>query len=222
MLTVCWSPKGGSGTSVVTIGLALTLTSRDESAQTLIVDLAGDIPSILGVDEPRIGISNWITDPSTFDLDHLQFEFRTDLSILPRGNTSLPDRRSGAWSRLVAELDGLSRLGWTVIVDAGLGPIPVELESVATRTYVVVRPCYLGIRRARLIEHSSTAVIVVAEPQRALTSVDIGKVLELPIAAIVPYSPDVARRVDAGVIGSRPSPELVDALSSLVDGWCVP
>jgi len=48
---VCWSLKGGSGTTVVSAALALTLAQRN-NATVRIVDLAGDIPSALGIAEP--------------------------------------------------------------------------------------------------------------------------------------------------------------------------
>jgi hypothetical protein len=93
------------------------------------------------------------------------------------------------------------------------------LESIADHEYVVVRPCYLALRRARLIEHSSDAVIVVTEPDRALKQADIARVLGLPIAATLDVSADIARRVDAGIITSRPSTELTRALAPVVNRW---
>jgi len=60
---VCWSLKGGSGTTVVSAALALTLAQRNNSA-VRIVDLAGDIPSVLGIAEPSgEGVTNWLQQP---------------------------------------------------------------------------------------------------------------------------------------------------------------
>ena len=46
---VCWSAKGGSGTTVVSAALALVLS---QSRPALLVDLAGDLPATLGIAEP--------------------------------------------------------------------------------------------------------------------------------------------------------------------------
>jgi hypothetical protein len=223
VLVVCWSPKGGSGTSVVATGLAI-VDSRSRSAhgtdsRTVIVDLGGDVPAILGLEEPLIGIAEWISDPSAFDIRTLIVENGTEPGVLPRGRAALPESRSGAWSRLAVELAHLSNSDLTIVVDAGRGPIPRELESVADHEYVVIRPCYLAVRRARLIDHSSDAVIVVTEPDRALGQADIARVLALPIAATLDVSADIARRIDAGIITSRPSPALTRAFAPLVDRW---
>jgi len=54
MVTLCWAAKGGSGTTVVTTTLAL-----ESTRPALLVDLAGDIPAVLGMAEPdRPGIAD--------------------------------------------------------------------------------------------------------------------------------------------------------------------
>lgn len=52
MLVVCWLPKGGVGTSVVAAALALRAAA--DGTETLLVDLAGDQPAILGNDATRM------------------------------------------------------------------------------------------------------------------------------------------------------------------------
>jgi hypothetical protein len=223
VLVVCWSPKGGSGTSVVTIGLAIVESRSDtphgKRASTVIVDLAGDIPAILGMDDPLIGLAEWITEPTAFDIRALLIDHGNCLRVLPRGRASLPESRSGAWSRFLLELTDLSNSGCTVIVDAGRGPIPRPMEAVADHQYLVTRPCYLALRRAQFVHHTSKAAIVVTEPDRALRPSDVAKVLGLPIAATLEISADIARRVDAGIISSRPPAELIRALTPVVTRW---
>ena len=49
MITVCWAAKGGSGTTVVAAAMAIAAPTP-----TLLIDLAGDVPAVLGVPEcPR-------------------------------------------------------------------------------------------------------------------------------------------------------------------------
>ncbi|GIU84754.1 MAG: hypothetical protein KatS3mg008_1529 [Acidimicrobiales bacterium] len=59
MLICCWSPKGGTGTTVVAAGVACL---RSESKPTLLVDLGGDM-SLLFQSEtspPAVGLDDWL------------------------------------------------------------------------------------------------------------------------------------------------------------------
>ena len=61
-VVVCWSVKGGSGTTVVAASLAV-LSARHHP--TLLVDLAGDSAIALGAREPAgPGISEWLHSPN--------------------------------------------------------------------------------------------------------------------------------------------------------------
>jgi len=65
---VCWSAKGGSGTTVVAAALALL---RAESRSTVLVDTGGDLPAALGIAEPAgPGIADWMASPAA-DADAL-------------------------------------------------------------------------------------------------------------------------------------------------------
>ena len=215
MLMVCWSPKGGSGTSVVSVGLAIA-ASRLET-RTLIVDIGGDVPAILGMSESPIGLSEWIAQPSAFDIEELFVDGPAGLKVLPSGSSSLPDAVSSSWARLGSELHRLSRSGWTVVIDGARNLSPDSLGPCDVRTLIVVRPCYLSIRRGRLARHRSDGIVFVAEPERVLTPSDVEAVLGTPVVAVVPMRPDISRRIDAGVIAERPPSHLIDALSHLVE-----
>ena len=57
----CWSAKGGSGTTVVAIALATMRGRESQDGGALLVDLAGDCPSAMGVPEPNgPGVSDWL------------------------------------------------------------------------------------------------------------------------------------------------------------------
>ncbi len=69
MLLALWSPKGGSGTSVVAAALALVAAGREE---TRLADLGGDQPAILSLPQlpadagPSGGLAGWLAaGPST-------------------------------------------------------------------------------------------------------------------------------------------------------------
>ena len=58
MLVCFWSPKGGSGTSVIAAAAALVL-ARETDAR--VVDLAGDQPAVLGLaHDPVPGLLDWM------------------------------------------------------------------------------------------------------------------------------------------------------------------
>ena len=55
-VTVCWSAKGGSGTTVVAATLALA-----SPTDSLLIDLDGELPAVLGLPEPAgQGIADWL------------------------------------------------------------------------------------------------------------------------------------------------------------------
>ena len=56
MISVCWAAKGGSGTTVVAAAMTIAATSP-----TLLIDLAGDVPAVLGIPEPDgPGVFDWL------------------------------------------------------------------------------------------------------------------------------------------------------------------
>lgn len=67
---------------------------------------------------------------------------------------------------------------------------------------MVVRPCYVALRRA--VGHAPRAdhVVAIEEPKRALLTADIEVALGAPTIG-VDYSTDVMRAVDAGLVTSR-------------------
>ena len=70
---------------------------------------------------------------------------------------------------------------------------------------LVIRPCYLALRRALNggACPAASAVVVVAEPGRALDDTDVAAVTGLPVIATVALRADIARAVDAGVLADR-------------------
>ena len=53
MSTVFYSPKGGSCTTVTAAAQAvISASSKGDTTPTVIVDLGGDMPAVLGVAEP--------------------------------------------------------------------------------------------------------------------------------------------------------------------------
>ena len=200
MLTICWSAKGGSGTTVVACAMALLAARRGDSM--MLIDLAGDAPAALGVPEPSgPGVHDWVvastTPPSALAAISLTGE--DNLQVVPAGSATA----SHAHPRWAELGEHLAEAGHDVIVDAGTSLPPSGLLDACTQNLLIIRPCYLAVRRAAAAPITPSAIIVVHEPGRALRALDIVAAVGAPVAAEVPIDPLVGRAVDAGLLLAR-------------------
>ncbi len=212
MFISCWSAKGGSGTTVVAATLALLLARSEGEA--LLVDLAGDAPAVLGLPEPAgPGVAEWLraVDAPVGGLAGIEVAAGSGLALAPLGAGSL---RDVPVERAVLLASLLSRDRRPVVVDCGSRPSGVrgELAGAATTSLLVIRPCYLALRRAVALALRPTAVVLVDEPGRSLGRSDVEAVLGVPVSAVVALDPAVARAVDAGLLASRVPRSLARAL----------
>lgn len=224
MLTICWSAKGGSGTSTVTAGLA-ALTAQcqfqhSHSSTTLIIDLAGDLPAIYGVAYPTNGLTDWLTRSIDDDFSDLGIDCGPSIKLIATGSLPLPEATSSLWNRLATIVDEEVTRGNHVFIDVGCHPIPPALlQRVAVharRTLLVLRPCYLALRRAMNDGTESDGVVLITGGGRILIRKDVESVLGLPVVAEVPLDSDIARRVDSGLFHSHLPRALVAGLTVLV------
>jgi hypothetical protein len=213
MLLTCWSVKGGSGTTVVAAALALLL-ARTHPAGALLVDLAGDAATVLGVPEPDgPGITGWLTatDPDSSALARLEADCGKHLRIIGPGQT--PPSFGSAPARgdlLCAALQADAR---PVVADCGvlraddsggvLASARHALAAGASHSLLVTRPCFVAIRRALAAPIRPSGVVLVDEVGRALRRADIEDVLGVPVRAVVDVDAAVARAVDAGLLTTR-------------------
>ena len=215
MLVALWSPKGGAGTSVLAAACALVLARRADGAR--LADLAGDQPAIFALPtDPGTGLADWLAagpEAPADALERLAVQAAPGIALLPRGSIDrtlapLPAAEAGA-ALGVALRDGPV----PTIVDAGTAGVPASraLVEVADLSVVVLRGCYLGLRRA---VHSpllarAAGVALVEEPGRSLGVAEVSDVLDRPVLARIASRPQIARAVDAGVLAAR----LPDALA---------
>ena len=125
--------------------------------------------------------------------------------MLPIGGALLqevhPSGESGA-ALAVALRDGPP-----TVIDLGTANSAVAqgVLEVADISLIVVRPCYLALRRG--VRRASTrrvaGVVLVEEPGRALGVREIADVIGRPVIARVPVREVIARAVDAGVLPTR-------------------
>lgn len=203
-VTTCWSAKGGSGTTVVTAALGLTL-----EPPVLLVDLAGDLPGALGLGDPGgPGAHDWLrSDAAADDLGHLAVDVVPGVELIPAG--AVPVLRDHVrWTDLV---DALAAEHRTVLVDAGTGQPPAAFRD-AGRSLLVTRACYLSLRRAATLDHRPTGVVLVVEHGRALGVRDVEAAVGAPVVAEIAIDPLIARAVDAGLLAARLPHELRSGL----------
>lgn len=213
-----WSVKGGSGCSVTAAVAALLAAERREA---LLVDLAGEQAAILGVaPDASTGLGVWLgrgEPPPPDALARLERPIADRLRLLSfdpddGGQPRPPEERV----ELLAQL--LRRDHRQVVVDVGTGTRPwARLLQQAEDRILVIRPCYLALRRAADAS-TPTGVVLVGEPGRALTAADVSSVVDAPVLVRLPVDPAIARVVDAGLLASRVPRPLRRLNALLTDG----
>ncbi|NNK91339.1 MAG: hypothetical protein HKO87_02810 [Acidimicrobiia bacterium] len=206
MLWTVAGAKGGVGTTVIAAALALECAREHE---VLLVDLAGDQADLLGAaNVAPTGVWDWLAagdDVGPDALDRVTIDVAERVRLLPAG-TSIG--RSVRSERAVQLADMLAGAAAESIVDIGVaGTDPLALESLlmasAGRRILVVRACYLALRRAQRMAVGGHDIVEVHEGGRALSTIDIEGVLGRPVAARVDIDPAIARVADAGLLTSR-------------------
>ena len=197
-LFVCWSVKGGSGTSAVAAMLAVALA---KSEKTLLIDADGDQSFIFGVPRPSEGFRQWLAAGDGVPADallRLTTALTPNLDLVPAGDrTSIRAQRGKEMAFDVS----------MVVVDAGLArdahDIASSLVAQAETSLLVLRPCYLAARRAAATHARIDGLIVVEEARRALSGADLAEVIGAPVVATVPWDAAISRTIDAGRLGRR-------------------
>jgi len=205
VLVCFWSPKGGCGTSIVAAACAL-VAARDGAAR--LADLIGDQPAVLGAaSDPPTGVREWLrvgVDAPVDALERLSVEVAPGLTLLPAGRAPVGDVPPEAGAALGVALRDDPR---PTVADVGVPATPAAdaLLDVADANVVVVRGCYLTLRRAVRMEATAraTGAVLVDEPGRALGAREVADVLGVPVLASVPVRSQTARVVDAGVLATR-------------------
>jgi MinD-like ATPase involved in chromosome partitioning or flagellar assembly len=199
-LVACWSAKGGSGVSAVATGLGLML-AKASGNDVLLVDLGGDLPTVLGLPPAAgPGVYDWLAAGGGSNaLDNLAVGTSAGLRVLPRGTRDQGVSNPGPLVEALLDQDV------PVVVDCGPNGemVGMALAAAAPTSLLVIRPCFLALRRAAESQVRPTALVVVEEYGRVLGHRDIAEALGVPTVARVPWDPMVARAVDAGTLTER-------------------
>jgi hypothetical protein len=201
VFTLCWSVKGGSGTTVIASALAL-ISAR--TSPTILVDLGGDAPAALGLAEPGgPGVFDWLSAPNAPGnaLLRLGAPVVDGLHVVRAGGASATAQIDDeGWQRLA---DACTEATGSIVIDAGTAPVPGLVHERAAQSLLVIRPCYLALRRATQSTGLATGVVLISEPGRALGAHDVQRTLATPVLAEIAWDPAIARSVDAGLLAAR-------------------
>ena len=79
------------------------------------------------------------------------------------------------------------------------------LVEVSDLSVVVIRACYLALRRGAADElvKGASGIVVMEEAGRALGTREVADVLGVPVLATIPVRAAIARVIDAGVLVAR-------------------
>jgi len=210
MIISCWSVKGGSGTTVVAASLALLLGEATGEG-SLLVDLAGDVPAVLGMPEPTTpGAADWLAAGADVPADgwaRLELAAASNVHVVPRGGGPLtPLERVDVLCGLLA----LDRR--TVVIDCGLigarareadGEAALAFAACATHSLLVTRGSYVGLRLAQSPPVHPSGVVYVRDIGCGLEAREVSDVVGAPVWAEVASDPAVMRAVDAGLLSHR-------------------
>ena len=155
MLTALWSHKAGSGVSTTAAAMAVECAKFGEDV--LLVDFGGDLPSILGVDAPAVGVAQLVAPLADGRADSVDAVARVAESVggglwlIGRGlDTSLNERHIDVSdvARFMARLRADHR---RVIVDMGdvaVSAVGEAFLQMADRSILISRLCGLSLHRA--------------------------------------------------------------------------
>jgi hypothetical protein len=189
-----------------------------------LADLSGDQPAIFGLPkDPATGLADWLAlapQVPTDALERLTVDVAPGIVLLPWGDAHAAYAAAADAGAALAV--ALRDAPVPTVADAGLALTPAArgLVEVADHSVVVVRGCYLALRRAvqsPLLDHAA-GVVLVEEPGRSLGAREVADVLGRPVLARVPVRASTARSVDAGVLAARPGDGLLGPVASMLRG----
>ena len=207
-ITALYATKGGQGVTTTTAALAL-LTAQT-GHRTLLVDTGHDLAAALGLPDntDRAGLAEYVEPASRITLSDITTPVAGNLDIISRGTAPIVFS-THTYGLLVGGLGHYDHViidttdnahAWTLHVD---------------HRVLVTRPCYLALRRSTITPRP-THIVLINEPGRALDAKDIEAVTGVPVTATIPYGPDIARTIDAGLLTTRLPRTLTRALRPLV------
>ncbi len=211
MIVAGWSVKGGSGTTVVSTGIARELFTGPRPG--VILDFTGDVSSLLGrSSQPRAGLFDWLLAEHSVAppaLEHLLDTGSPNILREGDGRSSLAGEPY-LLTRLHEGLRWLDTQFGGVVIDVGSATdwIADAMCEAADVSLLVLRPCSLSVRAAAQSNRSVAGIVLVGDGGRSLMPRDIEGLLGVPLLAHVRTNPLIAHCVDNGRFGKAIPREL--------------
>jgi pilus assembly protein CpaE len=229
-ITTVFSPKGGTGKSVVAVNLAVALAAGSRRTALIDLDLQfGDVAIMLGIEPPRT-LHDLLTSPGSLDAEKISgyaSHHPSGLHVLaaplkPEDAESISEARVG-------ELLDAARLGYdAVVVDTSPffhGAVLSTLDRtddllmICTPDVPTLKNVRLTLQTLELLSFPSDRVRVVlnrANARVGFRAPQIGSVLDHDVELELPEDETVAIAVNRGeaVVDYRPQAPFSEALLS--------
>jgi len=211
-LIVVFSPKGGTGKTMLATNLAVALAEEKNRTCLIDVDLQfGDVAIALGLEPTRttsdaLGLRNAVDEHA---LKSLLLPYRSNLTVLP-GPTKPADAEFVSPDLVTNLIEGLLTMHDVVIVDTPpeFNDIVLKILDMADTHLLVATPDLAALKSLRVAIDTLNAIGYPAakrmvilnrdEPNLGLSTSDIRGIMQMPITARIPMHRDVIVSLNRG------------------------
>lgn len=211
-LIVVFSPKGGTGKTMLATNLAVALAEEKNRTCLIDVDLQfGDVAIALGLEPTRttsdaLGLRNAVDEHA---LKSLLLPYRSNLTVLP-GPTKPADAEFVSPDLVTNLIEGLLTMHDVVIVDTPpeFNDIVLKILDMADTHLLVATPDLAALKSLRVAIDTLNAIGYPAakrmvilnrdEPNLGLSTSDIRGILQMSITSRIPMHRDVIVSLNRG------------------------
>ena len=226
-------PKGGTGKTLTSTNLAVSLAQRGQRVALIDLDLQfGDVALCLGL-PPEKTVYDLAQSPGALDYDKLDSFLATHSSgvrtlIAPRR----PDQASAVGAELLREIYAIMRahFDW-VVVDTPPGFTAEVITSIDSSTEVVMvgmldslslKNTKLGLETLELMKYDPDRIFLLlnrAHSRVGISQSDVEAVLGRTPDVFIPSDREIPRTVNEGIpiVVARPQSEPAEAFGRLAD-----
>src|SRR6188508_1759468 len=226
-------PKGGTGKTLTSTNLAVSLAQRGQRVALIDLDLQfGDVALCLGL-PPERTVYDLAQSPGTLDFDKLDSFLSTHSSgvrtlIAPRR----PDQASAVGAELLREIYSIMRahFDW-VVVDTPPGFTAEVITSIDSSTEVVMvgmldslslKNTKLGLETLELMKYPTDNIFLLlnrAHSRFGISQSDVEAVLGRTPDVFIPSDREIPRTVNEGIpiVVARPQSEPAEAFARLAN-----
>jgi pilus assembly protein CpaE len=226
-------PKGGTGKTLTSTNLAVSLAQRGERVALIDLDLQfGDVALCLGL-PPEKTVYDLAQSPGVLDWDKLQ-------AFLPRHSSGVytliaprrPDQASAVGAELLRDVYGILRANFDwVIVDTPPGFTAEVITSIDSSTEIVMvgmldslslKNTKLGLETLELMKYDPDDIYLLlnrAHTRVGISQSDVEAVLGRVPDVLIPSDREIPRTVNEGIpiVIARPQSEPAEAFAKLAE-----